>query len=210
MVGVECQLSETHPLQRRIKLIASALPEVPAKRNNLLYTKNRVLKFIGIRRGGYKDDCWKETQRTVANGAYMDATVSSVDPTATYEVDYIALDQYAISCNVQTITGNYASNIKTIVDDLSTNQADMSEQLTATTELARRIYNVPEKTTKAMTLYVNAAAASEGDGSAEKPYKTIQRAIDSIPQIVNHSRGHVSPVDSRRRKYLSIFGSIWR
>jgi len=49
--------------------------------------------------------------------------------------------------------------------------------------------SVPSITTAAITLYVNAATGSDttGDGSSSAPYATIQKAINQIPPIINHT-----------------------
>ncbi|SCW43837.1 hypothetical protein SAMN04487970_100738 [Paenibacillus tianmuensis] len=61
---------------------------------------------------------------------YAQTLSSNVDPSATYTVTYRALDQYALTCNVQSIQGEYAGNLKSVVDTLATNQADMAAQIT--------------------------------------------------------------------------------
>ncbi|KZE80302.1 hypothetical protein AV654_12370 [Paenibacillus elgii] len=61
---------------------------------------------------------------------YAQTLSSNVDPSATYTVTYLAFDQHALTCNVQSIQGEYAGNLKSVVDTLAANQADMSEQIT--------------------------------------------------------------------------------
>ncbi|OAS17154.1 hypothetical protein [Paenibacillus oryzisoli] len=151
--------------------------------------RNKTNRIYAIYKNGKLDSSW--TIRTNhANGygggnAYT--LIVNYDPTATYEVSYIALDQYLLSAPVQAVTGETASNLKTAVDLLSMNDADQDARISEAERLARQIYNVPQKTTAAMTLYVDGTnGADNNDGSSGMPFKTIQRAIDSIPQIVNH------------------------
>ncbi|WP_025849349.1 hypothetical protein [Paenibacillus ehimensis] len=61
---------------------------------------------------------------------YAQTLSSNIDPSATYTVTYLALDQYALTCNVQSIQGEYAGNLKSVVDTLASNQADMTAQIT--------------------------------------------------------------------------------
>ncbi|NQX60446.1 hypothetical protein [Paenibacillus qinlingensis] len=151
--------------------------------------KNRADRILVIYKNGKLDNKWNIY--TGSSNVYGKTKAlihsSNYDLTATYEVSYIALDQYLLSTPVQAVAGEVASNLKTVVDTLATNSADQDARISAAEILARQIYNVPQKTSAAMTLYVDGTNGSDNnDGSAGRPFKTIQRAIDSIPQIVNH------------------------
>jgi hypothetical protein len=150
--------------------------------------RNRINKSIAVYKNGKVDNTWTTSPDAWANGNFLILNWAyNFDQTATYEVTYLALDQYLLSAPVQAVTGETASNLKTVVDTLATNQADQDARISANELLARQIYNVPQKTTAAMTLYVDATnGADNNDGSAGKPFKTIMRAINSIPQVVNH------------------------
>ncbi|MDO3678694.1 hypothetical protein [Paenibacillus ehimensis] len=65
-----------------------------------------------------------------ANG-YSKAQVSAAnyDQRAAYSATYIALDQYALSCNVQSIQGEYADNLMNVVDSLVSSQTDVSTRV---------------------------------------------------------------------------------
>jgi hypothetical protein len=153
---------------------------------------NRTSRILTIYKNGKVDT----TKWTLISGLdsgfaygtqYAQISAANFDTTAAYEVTYLALDQYLLSVPVQAITGQVASNLKTVVDILATNQADNEARLSATEQQARQIYNVPKQTTAPMSLYVDAVnGADNNDGSTTKPFKTIQRAVNSIPQIVNH------------------------
>lgn len=53
------------------------------------------------------------------------AKLGNYDPSAAYTVTYLALDQYSLTCNVLAILGEYAGNVKTVVDALTASQADL-------------------------------------------------------------------------------------
>lgn len=151
--------------------------------------KNRTNRILSIFKNGKIDSFWT-IRSHFANGyggadAYLNE--SNFDPTATYEVSYIALEQHLLTASNTNVTFDVASNLKTVVDSLSQTQADHESRISSTEILARQIYNVPQKTTAPSTIYVDGTNGSNNnDGSAVKPFKTIQKAIDSIPQIVNH------------------------
>ncbi|WP_164827786.1 hypothetical protein [Paenibacillus ehimensis] len=65
-----------------------------------------------------------------ANG-YSKARISAAnyDQRAAYSATYIALDQYALSCNVQSIQGEYAGNLMNVVDSLVSSQTDLSTRV---------------------------------------------------------------------------------
>lgn len=94
------------------------------------YRANRALVV-------YKDGVnagWLMKRRMVFDAnygwGYAQTLSPNVDPSATYTVTYLALDQHALTCNVQSIQGEYAGNLKTVVDSLAANQADMAAQIT--------------------------------------------------------------------------------
>ncbi|MGG1556231.1 hypothetical protein [Paenibacillus ferrarius] len=151
--------------------------------------RNRVSKILSVYKNGKIDSSWN---RIIGGGAYGNEYLwhpnAQHDPNATYEVTYLALDQYLLSSPTSGVTGSVAANLKTAVDSLAINQADIDSRLTANESLARQLYAVPRQTTAAMTLYVDGTnGADNGDGSYSKPFKTIQKAINSVPQIVNHN-----------------------
>ncbi|MGO4269818.1 hypothetical protein AB4Z22_08240, partial [Paenibacillus sp. TAF58] len=151
--------------------------------------KLRAGKILQVYKNGRSDNVWKHSQSLYIYGTDgMVTPIANFDPTATYEATYIAVDQYLLSSPVQTLSGEYASNLKTIADQLSTNQADAEARISANEILARQIYNVPQKTSANITLYVDASnGADNNDGSAGSPLKTIQAAVNRIPQIVNNT-----------------------
>jgi hypothetical protein len=154
--------------------------------------KNRTNSILTVYKNGRIDNSWtigKNGQSTIwSGGGYAYNTPANYDTTATYEVSYIALDQYLLSAPVQTVTGETASNLKTVVDAVAANQADVEARVSASELLARQIYNVPQKTSASMTLYVDGTnGADNNDGSLGKPFKTIQQAINSLPQMINHA-----------------------
>jgi hypothetical protein len=92
--------------------------------------KNRANKIVGIYKNG-KIDTWNwEFPSSNAYGNVR-AQIKAVnfDTTATYEVTYLPLDEYLLSANVQTINGEYDSNIKMVVDRLAQNLADVDTRI---------------------------------------------------------------------------------
>ncbi|KIL42090.1 hypothetical protein SD70_02585 [Gordoniibacillus kamchatkensis] len=114
---------------------------------------------------------------------------SKYDPTATYEATYQALDQYLITPSaVTTITAEYDTNIKTVLDRLGQSMADYGQRLSVAEMLAARTFQVPFKTLQSITYYVDGTNGSDsGDGSAARPFKTIGKAVSMIPQVLNHT-----------------------
>ncbi|MBU7316233.1 hypothetical protein [Paenibacillus oleatilyticus] len=90
-------------------------------------TKYRVGKFFGVYRNGLRDG-WRYDDVTTSGGYGGVIAVRSPqgfnagDP---YTVTYLALDQHALSCNVQSIQFDRAANMKTVVDTLAAGQSDM-------------------------------------------------------------------------------------
>jgi hypothetical protein len=86
-----------------------------------------------VYKGDKEDPSWAiksygTTNATLGN-SYAELPLSNYDPTAAYEVTYLALDQHTITCNLTQITGEYDPNMKTIVDRLALNQADIETRL---------------------------------------------------------------------------------
>lgn len=87
----------------------------------LKYRNNGIL---AIYKNGLLDKEW-HIDTAVPQGknrAWIEAT--NYDQSAAYTVTYIA-EQYSLTSNVQSIQGEYPSNLKTVVDTLATNQADV-------------------------------------------------------------------------------------
>ncbi|MBU7318623.1 hypothetical protein [Paenibacillus oleatilyticus] len=94
--------------------------------------KNRVEKYFAL---------YKNEQMTTdyiiahkgdmtglqANGDWLMrvSDMGGYDPSIAYTVTYLALDQFAITCNALSIQGEYAGNMKTVVDTLAASQAEL-------------------------------------------------------------------------------------
>jgi hypothetical protein len=91
--------------------------------------RNRASKFYAVYKNGKIDLGWTFISRLDFSGSYLFKPQAQWDTTATYEVTYLALDQYALTSNVQTINGEYDSNIKMVIDRLSQNQADIDTRV---------------------------------------------------------------------------------
>lgn len=155
--------------------------------NDSCALRYKLLRFRAIYKNGLLDTRWTIKASGGNGNFYADIPSDNYDQTATYEVSYIALDQYLLSAPVRTVSGETASNLKTVVDTLVMNDADLETRLSANEILAKQVYNVPQKTKANINLYVDSASGMDSnEGSAEKPFKTIQRAVNSVPQVVNH------------------------
>ncbi|WP_025849347.1 hypothetical protein [Paenibacillus ehimensis] len=102
---------------------------VSAPSGNLKYRNSR---FIEIYRNGKVDKQYK-IDSLDAYGKYRAYFLAdgSYDPAAAYTVTYLALDQYALSCNVQSIQFDRAANMKSVVDTLAAGQSDMAARVGA-------------------------------------------------------------------------------
>ncbi|BFT75228.1 right-handed parallel beta-helix repeat-containing protein [Paenibacillus sp. P36] len=153
----------------------------------------RTNRILSVYRNGKLDPTWQLSNNNTTDYWYGGgaATISSIlnyDKTAAYEVSYVALDQHLFTSPVQAVTGEVASNFKVILDQLVINQADNDARIRANETLAYQIYSLPQKTAADITLHVDVTnGADNNDGSVGKPFKTINKAISVIPQMVNHT-----------------------
>ncbi|SDJ76086.1 hypothetical protein [Paenibacillus naphthalenovorans] len=94
--------------------------------------KNRPSKILNIYKNGIQDKRWTINSNGsqspyLGQRAYI--RYANYDPSAAYEVTYLALDQHTITCNLTQISGEYAPNLNTIVDRLALNQADIETRV---------------------------------------------------------------------------------
>ncbi|WP_163853960.1 hypothetical protein [Paenibacillus elgii] len=94
--------------------------------------KNRVEKYFAL----YKNEQMTtdyiiaqkgDMTRLQANGDWLMnvGDKGGYDSLAAYTVTYLALDQYSLTCNVLAIQGEYAGNVKTVVNTMAAGQADL-------------------------------------------------------------------------------------
>ncbi|MBP1992553.1 H-type lectin domain-containing protein [Paenibacillus eucommiae] len=129
------------------------------------YFKSRVNKILAIYKNDVKDSKWLIGNSIFSNGnqrAYINAF--DYDPTAEYTVDYIALDQYALTAPTLQISGDYASNIATIVSNLVQNQTD---QAAITSTISRSL----------VTTYLKGAGERLQRGAASATIATAGTAV---------------------------------
>jgi hypothetical protein len=91
--------------------------------------KNRTLKIINVYKNGRIDLNWSYPGGSTYGLAQARCAFANYDPSATYEVTYLALDQYALTANVQTINGEYDTNVKMVVDRLTQSLADVDTRV---------------------------------------------------------------------------------
>ncbi|NEN84352.1 hypothetical protein [Paenibacillus elgii] len=94
--------------------------------------KNRVEKYFALYKNEKITNDYIIAQKgdmtgLQANGDWLMnvGDKGGYDPLAVYTVTYLALDQYALTCNVLAIQGEYAGNVKTVVDTMAAGQADL-------------------------------------------------------------------------------------
>ncbi|XOK60196.1 hypothetical protein ACJ7K1_27250 [Paenibacillus elgii] len=94
--------------------------------------KHRPEKILKVYCNERKDGKWNIDNSIDAIGKQRAwIFYSNYDPLATYTVTYLALDKYALTCNVQSIQAEFASNIKSVVDTLAVGQSDMAARIGA-------------------------------------------------------------------------------
>ncbi|MBU7316236.1 hypothetical protein [Paenibacillus oleatilyticus] len=107
--------------------------------------KNRTNRILTVFRNDRIDQAWIKRDSFKSSSAYggadafIPALSGNYDPTAVYTVTYLARDQYALTCNVQSIQGEYAGNLKSVVDTLAANQADMASQVSVVQGIQDRL-----------------------------------------------------------------------
>jgi hypothetical protein len=92
--------------------------------------KNRAERILAVYRNGVLDKKWVVQDRTASGDAYGKVRVTiattDYDPTAEYTVTYQALDRYSLTTNVLDVTAYYNTNLKTVVDQLVQQLADVA------------------------------------------------------------------------------------
>ncbi|KZE80307.1 hypothetical protein AV654_12395 [Paenibacillus elgii] len=103
-------------------------------------SEHSIRKVTAAYKNGQHDPGWYES--TINPFGLVKARLDwmNYDPTAAYTVTYLALDQYALTCNLESIQGEYASNLKKVVDALAAHQADVEARVSATENLARQVH----------------------------------------------------------------------
>ncbi|MDR6553844.1 hypothetical protein [Paenibacillus qinlingensis] len=139
------------------------------------FVKNRTNRILVIYKNGKEDKQWTIYSNYVGSvsaygGASATISYANFDPTATYEVTYIALDQYLLSTSLQAINIETASNLKTVVDSVVQNQADLERSVT---ELFTSVSN--GKTAVASAITGKGIPASGSDS-----FTTLSTKISSI------------------------------
>lgn len=83
--------------------------------------KYRPKRARSVYRNGIKDN-WREfvnaTTHPILGDVYLEIATSQYDPAAAYSVTYLALDTYTIGIAPQTISAEYAPNIRESVESL--------------------------------------------------------------------------------------------
>lgn len=103
-------------------------------------SEHTIRKVTAAYKNGQRDPRWYES--TINPYGLVKARLDwmNYDPIAAYTVTYLALDQYAITCNLESIQGEYASNLKKVVDALAAHQADVEARASIAENLARQVH----------------------------------------------------------------------
>ncbi|WP_068773465.1 hypothetical protein [Paenibacillus sp. FJAT-26967] len=102
-------------------------------------TRYAVNKILSIYRGRLKDT-WRVI--TAGNGGYAFGEERAEIPDqqygkdSPYSITYLAFDQYAITAPVGSLTGSYASNLKTTLDTVAANQANVETRVSILESIA--------------------------------------------------------------------------
>ncbi|MFB6364417.1 hypothetical protein ACFCP7_10180 [Paenibacillus elgii] len=99
-----------------------------------------VRRYIAVYRGNLADKKWSFGTGGPESKNYAVLPAINYNPTAAYTVTYLALDQYALTCNLESIQGEYASNLKKVVDALAAHQADVEARVSTAENLARQVH----------------------------------------------------------------------
>lgn len=121
---------------------------------------------------------YPETYKPVAeNGATKDLTIENI-----LEVSNTAVVTLKVDPTVILATKDDLNNVKKDVDNLSTQMAENMNQINKDLNI-RLIGTIEDK-----IYYVDGTNGMDSnDGSQAKPFKTIQHAIDLLPQCINHN-----------------------
>jgi hypothetical protein len=168
------------------------------------YTKlsTRLLRFIGIFRSGKLDKSWTYNHKTMgaAYGEYYAVCpIINYNLTAAYSVTYLALDTYALGIAPQTISAEYAPNIRESVESLV---RELVEARTETSVLANT------KAQKQQPQWINATLMSDWMGTLQyrkNEQEQLEISISVTSGVVtNLTRIATLPVGYRPSQTLVI------
>jgi hypothetical protein len=94
------------------------------------YAKYRVDKILQVYRNGLPDDQWTIHTDSAYGKNRAKITSANYDPTAVYSVTYIALDKYLLTNNAVTATGEYQTNLRTVVTEVVADLANVQTDVT--------------------------------------------------------------------------------
>ncbi|WP_135552117.1 hypothetical protein [Paenibacillus cymbidii] len=95
------------------------------------WLKRRVDRALKIYKNGVEDNTWSIFRNaSFANGMeHLYISKSGYDATAQYTVTYIMLDKYAMTAAVDNVAVTYNTNIKTVLDAVVQQQADIATKV---------------------------------------------------------------------------------
>ncbi|WP_079914720.1 hypothetical protein [Paenibacillus sp. 32352] len=95
--------------------------------------KYRAKKIVYVHKNEQVDKVWTISSTGMKMTPYLGERaykqIAEYDPSATYTVTYLALDQHSLTSNIQDVQGEYSANLRTNVDTLTKNQADIVKRV---------------------------------------------------------------------------------
>ncbi|WP_217499534.1 DUF2793 domain-containing protein [Parageobacillus sp. VR-IP] len=108
------------------------------------YLKNRATKIINIFKNGIVDKKWTIgsyfPERITSGIGWAQIPQNDYDPTAEYTVTYLVLDRHLFTTNILTVTANYDSSLKSVVDDVVAKQSDIAAQVSVNVRAIAELY----------------------------------------------------------------------
>ncbi|KZE80300.1 hypothetical protein AV654_12360 [Paenibacillus elgii] len=171
-------------------------------------TKYRVGKFFGVYRIALREN-WRYDD--VATSGGYGGVIAVLSPQGfnagnPYTVTYLALDQHALSCNVQSIQFERSGNMKSVVDTLAAGQSDMAARVGAL-EITRAQRSQPQWIEPTLLNgWVNYGQIWHNAGYSKSDLNEVE-FIGAVKNTTRKSSIFILPKDFRPSKLLSFVAS---
>jgi hypothetical protein len=190
--------------------------------NALSNLKNRTNRILRVYRNGVEDRKWGlytnfGGSASANGGGSAVINASDYDPTAVYEVTYIALDTYGMTTNPVTITGDYDSNIKTVQDRLVQKSSDLETKLSVqdaiNTSTSNKIGLLSGLTTNSKTDLVSAVNEVKSNTTSNTTNigtlsSLITTAKSDLVSAVNEVKGNVNTNTTNITSNTNAIGTL--
>jgi hypothetical protein len=120
----------------QVNYVTGGTPFIPG------YLKNRVSKIYNVYKFKDVDTKWTINVNAVAQGSFPKAYIktSDFDSTAEYYVSYLAYDKQLLTNNGTEFKTSYDSSLKSVVDNLTEKQADLSTIASVNVQAIAELY----------------------------------------------------------------------